>query len=302
MMSKRTQKDSGEERVTAKSQPMMNLVTRCSERTPVALSSIASESPAKTRHESQFSLSSQIEQHHRTGRHVVCAHSSSYSEWNIDETWSSQEWKSDELMNDRKGRPAVCSQHADRFIIEDDESNSYAEAESELSLGSRSFLRMVSDQVRKRQKQSSKDATKDSDKNSVIWRMFMSSTLQAPVFMGKNYSHTWHSIKNTEVLKMKLMFDISEKLISEQSDEIYGVNATNWEDSSWKHLSLVGGEKVISLSYTKVYVFSDSVLCLGKMNENPQSNNAWEDPNGIRMEHLPRIHHIATWPKSKSYC
>ena len=31
VMSKRTQKDSGEERVTAKSKPMMNLVSRCSE-------------------------------------------------------------------------------------------------------------------------------------------------------------------------------------------------------------------------------------------------------------------------------
>ena len=51
----------------------------------------------------------------------------------------------------------------------------------------------------------------------------------------------------------------------------------NWEDSTWKHLSLVGDEEVISLSSTKVYVFSDSVLCLGKMNEKPQSNCAWED-------------------------
>ena len=51
----------------------------------------------------------------------------------------------------------------------------------------------------------------------------------------------------------------------------------NWEDSSWKYLSLVGDEQVISLSHAKVYVFSDSVLCLGKMNENPQSNYAWED-------------------------
>ena len=34
------------------------------------------------------------------------------------------------------------------------------------------------------------------------------------------------------------MFD-SEKLFSEQSDEIYGVNTINWEDSSWKYLSLV---------------------------------------------------------------
>ena len=40
---------------------------------------------------------------------------------------------------------------------------------------------------------------------------------------------------------------------------------------------MVGDEEVISLSHAKVYVFSDSVLCLGKMNENPQSNTVWED-------------------------
>ena len=48
------------------------------------------------------------------------------------------------------------------------------------------------------------------------------------------------------------MFEISEKLILEQSDEIYGVTPTNWEDSSWKQLSLVSDEEVISLSRAKV--------------------------------------------------
>ena len=104
----------------------------------------------------------------------------------------------------------------------------------------------------------------------------MPSTLQASVFMGKNYSDNSHSIKNTGDLTMKQMFGISEKLIPEQPDEIHGVRTINWEDSSWKYLSLVGDEEVISLLHTKVYVFSDSVLCLGKMNENPQSNNAWK--------------------------
>ena len=75
---------------------------------------------------------------------------------------------------------------------------------------------------------------------------------------------------------MKQMFDISEKLVSEQSDEICGVKTIDWENSSWKYLSLIGGEQVISLQRTKVYVFSDSVLCLGKIHENPQSNTAWE--------------------------
>ena len=209
VMSKRTRKESGEERVTAKSRPMTNLIARSSERAPAALSSTASESPVKTRQESQTPLSPQTEKY------------------------------------DRTGRPVVCSQRAHQFVIEDDETNSYTEAESELSLRSRSFLHRVSDQVRKRQKQSSKDATKDSDKHSVIWRMFMSTALRASVSMVKNYS------------EMKQMFDICEKLVSEQSDEIYGVKTINWEDSSWKYLSLIGDEQVISLQRTNVYVFSD---------------------------------------------
>ena len=105
----------------------------------------------------------------------------------------------------------------------------------------------------------------------------MSSTLQASVFMGKNYSDNWHSIKNTEDLTMKQMFDICVKLVSEQSDEKYRVSTLNWENSSWKCLSLIGDEQVISLQRTKVYVCSDSVLCLGKINENSRSNIAWEE-------------------------
>ena len=68
VMLKRTQNYSGDERVTAKSKPRMNLVSRCSARTPDVLPSIASESPGKTRHESQSSLSLQTEKHERTGR------------------------------------------------------------------------------------------------------------------------------------------------------------------------------------------------------------------------------------------
>ena len=132
--------------------------------------------------------------------------------------------------------------------------------------------------VRKIQDQSPKEATQDSNKHSLIWRMFLSSTLEASVSMGKNYPENLHSIKNTgKDLTMKQMFDISERLIAEQSDEIYGVNTINWGDSSWKHLSLIVDEEVVSLSRAKVYVFSDSVLCLGKMSENPLSNIVWED-------------------------
>ena len=50
------------------------------------------------------------------------------------------------------------------------------------------------------------------------------STLEASVFMGKNYSENSHSIKNTgNDLTLKQMFDISDKLIVGQLDEIFGV-------------------------------------------------------------------------------
>ena len=85
-----------------------------------------------------------------------------------------------------------------------------------------------------------------------------------------------------------------------------------------KQLHLVNDEEVNSISYAKVYVFSDSVFCLGKVNQNPTSNNVWEqqlgwfkdssqyrtldtidgETNGIRVKYLPRIHYIAARPRS----
>ena len=49
---------------------------------------------------------------------------------------------------------------------------------------------------------------------------------------------------------------------------------------SWKYLSLIGDETIINLQCTKVYVFSDSVLCLGRAHQHPKSNEAWKDRIG----------------------
>ena len=148
VMSKRTQEDAGEERVTAKSKPMMNLVSRCSVRDPNVLASAASESREKSKSESQnVPLSSWNEQQPRTGRLVMGACSSNYSEWKIDEKWTSQEWKSDEMLEARTGRRVD-----DKFDINDDMDSDTA-TESELSPKSRSFLQRVNDRVRKKMDQ-----------------------------------------------------------------------------------------------------------------------------------------------------
>ena len=136
VMSKRTQKDSGEERVTAKSKPMMNLVSRCSERTPDVLASTASESPGKTRHESQIPLSSWTEQHLRTGRLVKDATQNGM----MTKNGLLKSGNSDEVMEVRTGRPVdeqppgVFTQHTDRFVVDDDDMDSNTIAESDMSL------------------------------------------------------------------------------------------------------------------------------------------------------------------------
>ena len=81
---------------------------------------------------------------------------------------------------------------------------------------------------------------------------------------------------NTADLTLKQMFDISAKLVAEQ-DEISGLETLGWKNHSWKYLSLIGDERIINLQRTKVYVFSDSVLCLGKIHQNPEANEAWKE-------------------------
>ena len=104
----------------------------------------------------------------------------------------------------------------------------------------------------------------------------MAVTMESATFMGKNFQDNQNSIMNTTDLTLKKMFDISAKLVSEQ-DEIFKVDTIPWEKHSWKYLPLIGDETIINLQRAKVYVFSDSVLCLGRVHQHPNSNESWKD-------------------------
>ena len=105
--------------------------------------------------------------------------------------------------------------------------------------------------------------------------MFMAVTMESATFMGKNFQDNQNSIVNTADLTLKQMFDISAKLVAEQG-EISNLETIGWDKHSWKHQSLIGDERIINLQRAKVYVFSDSVLCLGKIHQHPDANEAWK--------------------------
>ena len=104
----------------------------------------------------------------------------------------------------------------------------------------------------------------------------MATTLNAATFMGKNFSTIPSVVNNHESLTLKQMFDVTAQLVNNQ-EEINGLDKILWGKNSWTRLSLIDDEVVINLQRTKVCVFSDSVLCLGKVLQHPESNEAWKN-------------------------
>ena len=151
------------------------------------------------------------------------------------------------------------------------------------------FGNKVKEQVRSRQKRMS-NVAETGGEHSIIWGMFMAATLNAATFMGKNFSTIQSFIKNYEDLTLKQMLDVTAQLVNNQ-EEINCLDKILWGKNSWKRLSRIGDETVINLQRTKVYVFSDSVLCLGKVLQHPESNEAWKNRvAGIRSEKSYRDH------------
>ena len=156
--------------------------------------------------------------------------------------------------------------------------NHQEEAYSEnfvMGSGAAEFVNKVKDQVRKRQKRMSNVAD-SGEEHSIIWGMFMAATMNMVTFMGKSFMDIQNSIMNSRDLTLKHMFDITAKLVGEQ-EEINNLDNIHWGKNSWRQLSLIGDETVINFQRTKVYVFSDSVLCLGRVLQHPESNEAWKN-------------------------
>ena len=112
----------------------------------------------------------------------------------------------------------------------------------------------------------------------------MATTLNAATFMGKNYSTMQNVVQNEENITLKLMFDITAQTIH-NDEEIYCLDNIEYQRNIWTQLSLINDPLVIGFQSAKVYVFSDSVPCLGKVLQHPECNEAWKNRvAGIRAE------------------
>ena len=206
-IAKRAPQDSGDERVTAKSRPMM-IFDRWERHRSCRLQL----QWARGRDITEFKIlwSPLLEKVDKGN--LVREQSFSptdYSKLDYDHVWSSQEWKAEATTHDRSRQPDKTSWRMVQQVRPDheatlldgtaqsvrygeplrdrsgqpDDINSQEAANSqnfnigrdttklELSVESRSFVNQVNDQVRKRQKRISNVA--EGEEHSIIWRMFM---------------------------------------------------------------------------------------------------------------------------------
>ena len=231
--------------MTAKSKPMMNLVSRTVEKSSMSLSSSASNSPVTLKAQSQ-----------NVGL-IASAGRLAAEDSNEDAASSSQAWQSDVKPSLSARRPAATGKT--QRIIDKDWPHNF-----EVSASVGGHLETLYWNLRQKIGRQPGDEMLDLNVN-LFWRLYICATMHAAVHLGHNYQENLHSTRKTKERKIKQLFDVSQKLISNQ-EEIYGISTMNWDTQPLQRTTLLN-DRAVQLSTAKVFVFSDSVLCLGKIHQ-----------------------------------
>ena len=136
------------------------------------------------------------------------------------------------------------------------------------------------------------DPMDDLDVTMAIEGMFLNTSLRAAVRLGQDHEANLRYVQNHFWVSVGLLLNENEKLIGEQK-EITVVSTINFKDCEWMSTSL-WCSKAYQITNAKAHVFSDSVLCVGKMGDDPIAT--WkskirrfsENADGVRVENIPR--------------
>ena len=109
----------------------------------------------------------------------------------------------------------------------------------------------------------------------LIWGLFMSTTVKAAIHLRPNYVEILEVYRNTNFEEIQDLFVIAQKLILDHQAEILNVTRTGWTAPSWTR-STLSHDRVITWRKARVRVYSDPVLCLGKLSDYFEANQRWE--------------------------
>ena len=116
-------------------------------------------------------------------------------------------------------------------------------------------------------------------------------------------------VSQNEILHITKAKWKNTRILGESGGEITSIRTTDFQDATWMQTSLLC-EKAHRFTNAKTFVFSDSVLCVGKMAEDPIANwkrqiqwfaennhfqrdesDRW-NADGVRVVNIPRFHSV----------
>ena len=135
------------------------------------------------------------------------------------------------------------------------------------------YMNDVYDMVRKVYARPADDPMKDLNVNMAFGRIFMNVTPRAAIHLGKGHDVKLRNVQNSSWITAGQLFGDTEKLISGLATTT-GTNMIDSQDLRWISTSVLHS-RAHQYATAKVCVFSDSVLCLGRMGDDP--NQSWKN-------------------------
>ena len=229
-MSKRQQEETSreQERVVAKSKPMMSLVSKTANRS-------SASSPGTLGALSSLSDRTSIVKAVAEGLNENTAS-------------SSQVWRSGANTNTSMGKlvAETRNKHIGTKLFH-----------YNFQIFNVDHLEKVCSNVRQKLSRLQGDEMLNIDVNAMIWGIFMSAIMKAAVHLGQDYQQNLCTTEDTDFEKVRTLFDISQKLILDHKDEIFGISTIELNTVPCIRTTLLF-DKAMNLSKAKVHVYSNS--------------------------------------------
>ena len=100
--------------------------------------------------------------------------------------------------------------------------------------------------------------------------------MKSAIHLGLEYDQNLIACQNTNFEGVKTLFDISLRLISENSFKILNLFTMIYDFSPWMRMGLCH-DQVIRWAKAKVHVYSDSVMCHQRISHPSEANTKWKE-------------------------
>ena len=109
----------------------------------------------------------------------------------------------------------------------------------------------------------------------------MTSSMKAAIHLGSNFKSNSEIYKITKFEDIETVFNITQKLVREHSEEILKGKCMEYSSPSWARSVLANNQ---AMAKAKVCVCADSVLCVGQVKDTPGATERWKGPvEGLKL-------------------